>query len=86
MKRFKVWMDLSTTQDKLRLAKLSGTSRTYLYQIASGLRVATSDKAADISAGSRQLYIESGKRLFVLERSDLSPACAACPYSPKCRK
>ena len=86
MNKFKMWMALSSTAEKKRLAKLAGTSFIYLYAIADGSRVCGSDLAGQIAEASKVLYIQTHKRLPILWRSDLSPVCAKCPYSPKCGK
>lgn len=79
-------MAKSTARDKKRLAKLAGTSAVYLYAIASGDRECGSGLAGRIADASRTVRVESGGRLDLLWRGDLSPVCRACPYSPKCGK
>lgn len=86
MQKFKTWMKLSSSSEKKKLARLAKTSHIYLYAIAAGDRECSSAMAGAIADASRLMYVDSNKRLPLLWRSDLSPVCASCPYSPKCGK
>lgn len=82
----KEWMQLATTAEQTRLATLAFTSRSYLYELASGNRIASAQVAGDIEKASKILRKSSKQRLPLLKRMDLCPACAACIYAPKCKK
>lgn len=75
-------MDLATTEEKKRLAKLSGTSMIYLYSIAAGERKASAELAGRIEEASHKMRLEA--HLPELLRSDICPTCRKCPYSLKC--
>ena len=85
MQKFRIWMAKATTAEKRAMAIAAGTSRTHLYAIAHETRNASAELGAAIAKASIALHISSGKVLPILLRSDVCPACAACPYSPKCK-
>lgn len=82
--KFKDWMEKATTLEKEILAAESSTTLSYLYSIASGQRTASADVAGRIEKAAKNLYKQSKRRLPKIIRSDIAPACAACPYAPKC--
>ena len=86
LKKLKVWMEESNGDEKKLLAKSAGVGLVTLYQIAAGKRRASAAIAAKVSVASVKMAVKSKGRLPVLLRSDISPVCAACPYSPKCKK
>jgi hypothetical protein len=85
LKKFRKWMELATTAERKILAARAGTSHIYLYHIATGIRECSAMLAGEIEKASVKMHKASKKRLPKLLRSDLSKACAACPYSKKCR-
>lgn len=86
MNAMKRWMALATTEEQERLALAAGTSREYLYQMASGHRTPLSGLAARIEKGAYDLRKLSKGRLPVLLRTDLSSVCAGCPFAPSCKE
>lgn len=86
MKPLRKWMLLATTEEQTELAKLSGTSREYLYQLVNGIREASSGMAGKIEEASRKLRKGTKNRLAVLTRADISSVCSECSYAKKCLK
>lgn len=86
MRRLRVWMALATAEEQRLLASRAGTSRAYLYQLASGKRMATADLAGRIADEAEILRRGSKGRLPKLLRGELSSACEECPYARKCEK
>lgn len=84
MNAMKKWMKAATTTEQKALAGVSGASRNYLYQIASGHRTPTASVAARIEIAAAPLIRASKGRLPELTRADLADACANCPYAKKC--
>lgn len=84
MKAMKKWMAAATTDEQLTLAKNAGTSREYLYQIASGHRVPAPDLAGRIEIAAQPMRRVSKYRLPRLTRADLSSVCSRCPYAINC--
>lgn len=80
MKKFKKWMDKSTTQEKERLAKSAKTSVGLLYQLASGDRAASAGLAGQIETAMNKLHPAEG-----IERAEFCEACARCPYFKGCK-
>lgn len=80
----KAWMVVATVGEQNTLAHFAYTSRAMLYQYASGNRKASSEKAAFIEAASMRMAKISRGRLPVIYRTDLSAACANCPFARKC--
>lgn len=86
MNAMKKWMAAATTGEQEQLAKLAGTSRDYLYQVASGHRTPLTKLAGRIEAAAKEIRKVSKGRLPELLRTDLSPVCAECPFAPKCKE
>lgn len=82
--KFKQWMDASTTLEKEILASQAQTAMRYLYALSNGERTASADVAGRMEQSMKELRKKSKGRLPKVTRVDLCPACAACPYSPKC--
>ena len=74
------WLDWATMRERIDLANRSGTSPSYLVQLALGFRSASAGLAARIEAATTAMYSESKKRLPIIDRGDLCDACAECPY------
>lgn len=84
MNAMKKWMAAATPSEQEELAAAAGTSRNYLYQVASGKRVMMPGLAGRIEVAAKPLRRASKNRLPELTRADLSPVCGACPYAIKC--
>lgn len=84
MNAMKRWMNLAHTEEQIELAELAGTSRGYLYHIASGDRVPSVDLAARIEVASRTLHKKSRKRLPKIMRNEICAICSECFYVNKC--
>lgn len=85
MNAMKKWMAAATVREQMYLAKTAGTSRSYLYQIASGHRKnIEAGLAGRIEQAALPLRKASKNRLPRLTRADISPVCRACPYAKKC--
>ena len=85
MKPFRLWMIKATTDQQERLAKTAKLSRGYLYQIADGIRDASSDAAGRIAACAEKIRLADKKsKLPRITRADISSICGACEYSKRC--
>lgn len=85
MNAMKKWMAAATADEQSNLAENAGTSRSYLYQIASGHRKnIEADLAGRIEEAAKLLRKASKNRLPKITRGDLSPVCRACPYLKRC--
>jgi hypothetical protein len=82
MRLLRRWLKKASSEERKLLASLSGTSKTYLYMLSEGLRVASPDMAASIVKSSRKI----NKTLPRLEIGDLSPVCGNCSFYKKCKK
>lgn len=80
----KEWMTLATSGEQAELAAVAGTSRGHLYQLSSGERTAGPQLARRIESASRILR-KVNKRLPVLKRSALCPACGECEFAKRCK-
>ncbi len=80
--QFRRWWRLSTTADKDRLAKLAGTSKVQLSQIAGKPnRTCSPALARRIELGIARI---SSQKLPVVLRGDLAVACHHREYFRKC--
>ena len=79
------WMRRASKKQQLELAKRAKTTQNYLYQIASGHRTASADAAGRIEVASRKVGDKLGE-LPPINRADLCPACASCPYNQQCKE
>lgn len=82
-KALKNWMTLATSGEQAELASLAGTSRAQLYQLTSEERTASADLASHIANASKALK-KINKKLPLLRRSELCPACAECEFAKRC--
>lgn len=80
MNSMKNWMSVASTAEQTRLAKIAKTSRAYLYQLASGERVASAELAQRLEVAGREMAVKN-PNLPDLYQRDLCPACRTCPYS-----
>ena len=84
--RFKDWMKQSTIAEKRLLAQKAETSLSLLYQLSYGTRNASSELAGRIEKAVSGINKASRHApLPDVNRSDLSDACAKCPYYKRCR-
>jgi DNA-binding transcriptional regulator YdaS (Cro superfamily) len=81
---FAAWMAAATPSEQEYLADQVETSRATLYQYSSGHRTCSAERGADIERVTREMAKTSKGRLSVVLRTDLVPACRACPYAQKC--
>lgn len=84
--KMREWMAAATTAEQTALADAAGTSRMYLYHLSVGFRTASAELAGRIEKASKAVRKQSKGRLPVVTRTDLSPACAGCPYAAKCKR
>lgn len=82
-KAMKAWMSAATSQEQETLAKAINSSRGYLYQLSSGERTASAEKARAIELAATTIR-RKNKSLPVLLRTDLCPACRECEYAKQC--
>lgn len=85
----KAWMQAATPTERDALAEAVGTSAKMLYHYAagpssSGFRAPSPERGAAIERVTRAMHKSSGKRLPVVYRTDLVPACRACEFARKC--
>lgn len=81
----KRWMLAATPQEQEALATRAGTSRDYLFHhVAEGRREARPELAAAVEKAAAALHKATKGRLPRLYRTDMAPACAACPYAREC--
>ncbi len=67
MESLKELMSLMDADERMELARLSGTSVSYLYQLAGGLRTPNVRLALDIEKASRQLASRTRGRLPIVD-------------------
>lgn len=82
--QLKLWMQQSTTEQKLKLAELAGTSVPSLRLAANGYRTGrevdlTVDFSARIETAIAQIDLDVPVR-----REHLCSTCSLCPYQLKC--
>ena len=70
-------MECTTPTQQTKLAKLAGTSRTYLYQLANGMRKASSTLAAQLEKAAETLNYK--------EHTGLLPRYHVCKTCNECR-
>lgn len=80
----KAWMASATVDEQKTLAEAVGTSRGYLYQLASGHRDGSADLAGKVEAATAVMHKASKGRLPKIVRTDIASACRACQYAAKC--
>lgn len=83
--QLKKWMKAASTAEQKELAKLADTTHAYLYHLSCGLRVADADLAGRLEDAAIKVSKSAKRKLPLLTRKDLSPACAKCPYNKKCK-
>lgn len=75
----KEWMRDTTPAQQIKLAKLAGTSRTYLYQLANGTRKASADLATRIENAAE--ILSSKEFTGLLPKYFVSESCKGCQYT-----
>jgi hypothetical protein len=78
------WMTLATAGEQAELASIADTSRGHLYQLSTGERRAGPELAGRIATASRALRSRN-KKLPLLRRSELCPACGECEFAKRCK-
>lgn len=88
MQVFKQWMSLATSAEIDELAASAGTSRAYLYALASEgksySREADNGLAGRIERAAEGITRRAGGRLPKVLRTDLNAECRVCSYAEKC--
>jgi len=82
----RAWMRAATEIELVTLAVAAGTTRRYLYHLASGKRRASAELAGRLEDAAAIITRASKRRLPKLSRTALCTACATCPYATKCKK
>lgn len=77
-------MRAATPKEREALAEHAATSVGHLRQLAGGYRTASPDLAGRIESATQRMHAASGARLPQVVRTDLAPACRACPYAQRC--
>lgn len=80
----RAWLRAATPDERKLLADKAGTTVGMLNQYAGGHRECSAARAGMIETASTAMSKASKGRLQVLLRTDLVPACRACPYAAKC--
>lgn len=78
------WMAAATVEEQELLAHRVGTSRGMLYQLASGHRSASAERAQAIERETRRMAKASRGRLPIVYRTDLCEACRSCDFAHRC--
>lgn len=81
---FREWLQGATADEIRELSKAAATPREYFYQIITGYRRPSSEKAAAIEEGMKAIALRRKKLgtipLPLIQRGDLSPVCSGCPF------
>jgi hypothetical protein len=86
MKNLKAWLRAASTEEREQLAKASGASVSYLYQLAKNdedpaERNASAKMATAIEQAAAPITLAAGGRLPTLLRTDLCEACMRCEFA-----
>ena len=71
------WMKKASAYQQIRLASLADTSRSYLYQIASGERTASAGLAIRLEQAAEKL-VKAGHDVPLLPRRKIAKDCKGC--------
>lgn len=77
------WLARATQAQRAELATLAKSTTPYLYQLATGRRNASAEKAAAIEEATKALHGQHPELPPVLRTSSCQ-ACSACPYAQQC--
>ena len=84
------WFKAATEAERQKLVEFVGISFHYLRSIAYGHRTAGWEVVMRMALGARQVREagdeEAQKRLPDVQRGDVSPICASCPFYQTCKK
>ena len=83
-KTIQSWLKKANRSERARLATIAGTQISYLFQLATGHRIASAETAGRLEKASEQLAKTSD--LPVIRREDVCPACSVCPLAKAARK
>ena len=83
MEKLRLWLSVSTREEKNQMVKIAGTSVPHLYHLTGGHRGASSELAGRIADATVAMALINPD-LPVLTRMDLSVDCAACSYARAC--
>lgn len=85
-----LWMKAANDGERQRLAELVGISLHYVKALAYGHRSGGWDVLMRIAWAARKVRGQGGeeaaKRLPDVQRGDVSPICANCPFYQACKK
>lgn len=81
---FAAWMKAATSSEQVALAEAIGSTRETLYQYSTGHRQPSTERAGQIEVETLKMAKVSKGRLPEVLRTDLVPACRACPYARRC--
>jgi DNA-binding transcriptional regulator YdaS (Cro superfamily) len=73
------WLARATPAQREELARLCSSSAADIYQLATGRRNVSAEKAADIEAATQTM-----KQLPPVLRTSSCKACASCPFAARC--
>jgi hypothetical protein len=90
MTRLQKWLKLASAQEKKELTARLGVTYPYVWQLAQPKdtphsRTPNAETIVSIEKFTGALHKKSQGRLPKVNREDLHPMCAACPYAP-CKK
>lgn len=83
MEKLKMWLSVSTADEKKKMADLAHTSVPHLYHLTGGQRGASAALAGRIAEATVMMSLVNPE-LPVLNRMDLSDDCAECRYAQAC--
>ncbi len=82
-KALKNWIQNTSAEHQEKVAKIAGTTRNYLFQVAGGHRNLSVEMAANLERATQKLFT-TGAMVKVLTRLELSTICAKCPLANQC--
>lgn len=84
------WFAKATPPERLRLAELAGISFSYVRAIIYGKRTGMLEVTVKLINSARQIRETGGDevmaRLPDVQRGDVIPVCAGCPFYQACKK
>lgn len=85
-----IWFKKATTAERQRMATLVGVSFHYVRSIAYGNRNGAWEVVMNMAWAARLIREEGSetakRRLPYVQRGDVSPICAECPFYQVCKK
>jgi hypothetical protein len=83
MKKLRLWLAVSTREEKNQMVKIAATSIPHLYHLTGGQRGASAELAGRIADATMAMALINPD-LPVINRMELSKDCAACNYARAC--